>query len=55
MLYGTDWTQVPDNTLTETQREEARTYRTALRNVTNGLTVPNNIDNMTWPTRPSFL
>ena len=55
MLYGTDWTQVPDNTLTETQREEARTYRTALRNVTNGLTVPDHIDDMVWPTRPSFL
>ena len=55
MLYGTDWSQVPDNTLTEAQREEARTYRTALRDVTNGLTVPDNIDNMTWPTKPSFL
>lgn len=54
-LLGTDWTQVPDNTLTDAQRDEARTYRTALRNITDGLDNPENIEDVTWPTPPSFL
>ena len=54
-LLATDWTQVPDNTLTDAQREEARTYRTALRNVTSSLDNPENVDAVAWPTPPSFL
>ena len=54
-LQGTDWTQVSDNTLTDAQREEARAYRTALRNITNGLDNPENIEDVSWPTPPSFL
>lgn len=54
-LLGTDWTQIPDNTLTDAQKQEARTYRTALRNITSGLDNPKNIEDVTWPTPPSFL
>ncbi len=54
-LLGTDWTQIPDNNLTDAQKEEARTYRTALRDVTNNLDNPENIQDVTWPTPPSFL
>jgi hypothetical protein len=55
LLLRTDWTQVSDNTLTDAQREEARTYRTALRNITSNLGSPENVDAVTWPTPPSFL
>ena len=55
LLASTDWTQVSDNTLTDAQREEARTYRTALRNITSSLSNPENVDAITWPTPPSFL
>ena len=55
LLFSTDWTQVSDNTLTDAQREEARTYRTALRNITSSLSNPENVDAVTWPTPPSFL
>lgn len=54
-LAACDWTQVSDNTLTEEQRAEARTYRTTLRNITQGLTLPDHVDDMVWPTPPSFL
>lgn len=55
LLLRTDWTQVSDNTLTDAQREEARTYRTALRNITSSLSNPENVEDVTWPTPPSFL
>ena len=55
MLMTSDWTQVSDNTLTDAQREEARTYRTALRNITSSLDNPENVEDVTWPTPPSFL
>lgn len=55
-LTATDWTQIPDNSLTEEQVTEARTYRTSLRNITNGITLPlTEPPSITWPTPPSFL
>lgn len=55
LLFSTDWTQVSDNTLTDAQRQEARTYRTALRDITNSLSNPKNVEDVSWPTPPSFL
>lgn len=54
-LAGTDWTQLSDNALTDAQKSEAQTYRTALRNVTNSLDNPENEHSVSWPTPPSFL
>jgi len=55
MLVSTDWTQIPDNVLTDAQKSEAQTYRTALRNITNSLDNPENEHGVSWPTAPSFL
>ena len=54
-LFVTDWTQVPDCTLSDTQKAEARTYRTALRDITSTLDNPSNTGDVVWPTPPSFL
>ena len=37
-LQDSDWTQLPDNTLTSEQRNAWMQFRTELRNITNGLT-----------------
>lgn len=34
LLRQTDWTQVPDNSLTPEKREECRAYRQELRDIT---------------------
>ena len=54
-LMGTDWTQIPDNSLTEEQRAEARTYRQALRDFMPNIGSPTTIDDVDWPDLPSFL
>jgi len=55
MLLATDWTQISDNSLTDAQRQEARTYRTAIRDITSSLDNPENVEDVSWPTPPSFL
>ena len=54
-LIGTDWTQIPDNSLTEELRAEARTYRQALRDFMPNIGSPTTIDDVDWPEPPSFL
>ena len=54
-LIGTDWTQIPDNSLTEEQRAEARTYRQAVRDFMANIGSPTTIDDVDWPELPSFL
>ena len=55
-LGKSDWTQVSDNSLTDSQVTEAQTYRTGLRNITNGITLPLTAPpSVTWPTKPSFI
>ena len=54
-LAGTDWTQIPDNSLTEEQRAEARTYRQTLRDFMPTIGNPTTIDVVEWPELPSFL
>lgn len=49
-LYESDWTQIGDAPLTEAQREEWRTYRTALRNITSDPAFPSHHK---WPTPPT--
>jgi len=58
-LTKTDWTQVVDAPLTETEKLEAQTYRQALRDMT--IPIQQNPQNypteasIPWPTPPSFL
>lgn len=52
LLSISDWTQLPDNSLTAAQRSEAATYRQALRDFPAGC---QDALNPVWPEAPSFL
>jgi hypothetical protein len=54
-LYISDWTQLPDNTLTETQKTEALQYRQSLRDITSNLTGISKLEDVVWPIVPSFI
>ena len=47
LLDTCDWTQIPDNKLSDSKKTEWQTYRQALRDITKD---PSNV---TWPTPPS--
>ena len=47
LLSETDWTQLNDAPLTDGEKEKYRTYRQALRDITQQESFPENI---TWPT-----
>lgn len=51
-LSGSDWTQVPDNSLTEEQRAEWRTYRQALRDLPSNNSTVTSEQDLVWPTEP---
>ena len=48
LLKDTDHYALSDNTLST----DMATYRTNLRNLTNGLTTKAQVDAVTWPTKP---
>ena len=48
-LAATDWRASSDLTLSS----EWTTYRQALRDLTDGLTTEEQVNNVTWPTEPS--
>ena len=48
-LARTDWTQTVDAPLTDEQKAEWRTYRTALRNITDTYS---SLETVVWPTYP---
>ena len=56
-LYESDWSVIVDSPLTAEQQAEAKTYRTALRDLpaTLDMTAISSIDDVTWPTKPEFL
>lgn len=56
-LASCDWAIVEDSPLSDSQKTEARTYRTALRNLPSTITIAdiNSVENTPWPTAPSFL
>lgn len=49
LLAACDWTQMPDAPLDTDARAAWATYRQALRDVTDGVTDPAQIE---WPARP---
>ena len=56
LLALSDWTQVADAPINSQQLAEVRTYRTSLRNITEGLTLPLTEEpSITWPTPPACL
>ena len=51
-LFDSDWTQVPDSPLSDSKKTEWRTYRQALRDITNHSNWPN-LKSDDWPLLPS--
>ena len=51
-LQDSDWTQLPDNTLTSEQRNAWMQFRTELRNITDGLTTVEQVKNVDYPDKP---
>tara|TARA_B100001939_G_scaffold10557_1_gene9335 strand:+ start:418 stop:774 length:357 start_codon:yes stop_codon:yes gene_type:complete len=52
-LQDSDWTQLPDNTLTSAQRNAWMLFRTKLRNITDGLTTVEQVNNIDYPDKPN--
>ena len=48
LIAATDYLALSDNTLSA----EMTTYRQALRDITNGVTTVDDVNNITWPTKP---
>ena len=48
LLKETDYLALSDNTLSA----EMTTYRQSLRDITNGLSTVEDVNNVTWPTKP---
>ena len=48
LLQETDHYALSDQTLSD----DMRTYRQSLRNITNGLTTVEDVNSVTWPTKP---
>lgn len=48
LLKSTDYLALSDNTLSA----EMTTYRQSLRDITNGLSTVEDVNNVTWPTKP---
>lgn len=49
LLYLSDWTQIPNNSLTTEKQTAWETYRQALRDITNQAGFP---DSINWPVAP---
>jgi len=48
LLQDTDFHALSDQTLSD----DMRTYRQSLRDITNGLTTVEDVNSVTWPTKP---
>ena len=53
LLSASDWTQLPDTTLTTAEKTAWMNYRTELRNITNGLTTVEQVNSVAFPTKPA--
>jgi hypothetical protein len=53
LLSSSDWTQLPDTTLTTAEKTAWMNYRTELRNITNGLTTVDEVNSVAFPTKPA--
>ena len=52
LLLECDWTDLPNAVLSDEKKTEWQTYRTNLRDITNGLTTVDDGNSVTWPTKP---
>lgn len=53
LLTQSDWTQLPDAPLTDTQKAEWATYRQALRDVPINNSNVTSLEEVVWPTEPA--
>ena len=56
-LSQSDWTQIPDNQLSDSKKAEWATYRQELRDMMTSYTdtESNTVDAITWPTAPDII
>jgi len=52
LLYGCDWTQLPDSPLSDSKKKEWATYRQELRDITETYPDTTSIDDIIWPNKP---
>ena len=52
-LVDSDWTQLGDTTLTNDQKQVWMRFRTKLRNITDGLTTVEQVNNIDYPDKPN--
>jgi len=52
LLKDSDYTVLPDSVLTAAKKSEWMTYRTALRNLTQGLTTVEQVNSVSFPIKP---
>ena len=52
LLQECDWTDLPNAVLLDEKKTEWQTYRTNLRDITNGIDTVEKANNITWPTKP---
>jgi hypothetical protein len=50
LLASCDWVMMSDSPIADKTAWE--TYRQSLRDITNGLSTVDNVNNVTWPTKP---
>ncbi len=53
LLTRSDWTQMPDSPLTDTQKTEWAAYRQALRDMTATYSEASTKSDVVWPVKPS--
>jgi len=53
LLSESDWTQISDSPLSASKKTEWVTYRQTLRDMPTAQSSVTDIDNITWPTKPS--
>ena len=52
MLQECDWIELNNAPLTSSKKTEWQTYRTKLRDITNGLDTVDKVKTVIWPTKP---
>tara|TARA_Y100000296_G_C5058884_1_gene198729 strand:+ start:302 stop:709 length:408 start_codon:yes stop_codon:yes gene_type:complete len=52
LLEESDWTTLPDSPLNEDKKEEWKTYRQQLRDITNGIETEEQYKAVVFPTKP---
>jgi hypothetical protein len=52
LLIDSDWTDLPSSPLTDEKKSEWQTYRTNLRDITNGLTTVEQVEAVEFPKKP---